>query len=143
MALASTLAGIAINYKGTGLPHGFSFAFRDVLSHGSAVACPRPVLEIYLPLVEMPTRKLAAVFPVDAGAPINEVGEAIFTSLENFYRSLGHPARLSEVPGINDAVMKKAIEALLKTPSKLENSPRPVPMANAQAVLMQILKSAQ
>jgi len=143
LALASTCGGIAISFKGTGLPHGFSFAFREVLPHGSTVALLlAPCWRYYLPMVESRTRLLAPLFGVNPLLPLSEVGEAIFCALENFYRKLGHPAKLSESPGITNSVLKAAIEALLSNPSKLENSPRPVPMNDARSILLQILKSA-
>jgi alcohol dehydrogenase len=143
VALASTCAGIAITFKGTGLPHGFSFAFRDVLSHGSTVALLlAPCWRYYLPMVELKTRLLAPMFGVSLDLPMSEVAEAIFSALGNFYRKLGHPAKLSELPQVNDALLRDAVQALLKNPSKLDNAPRPVPAANARDILMQILKSA-
>jgi len=143
LALASTCGGIAINFKGTGLPHGFSFCFKDVLAHGSAVwLLLGPCWRYYLPMVEWNTRKLAPLFGVSEALPLEEMGEALFAALGNFCRKLGHPASLSEVPGVTDALLKRAVDAVIKNPGKLQNSPRAVPLDKAAQILMQILKSA-
>ena len=143
LALASTCAGIAITFKGTGLPHGFSFAFREILPHGLTVALLlAPCWRYYLPVVEPQTRALAPLFGINPALPLSELGEAVFSALENFFRKLGQPARLVEAPGITNSILNAAVEALLRNPSKLQNSPRPVPEKDARTILMQILKSA-
>jgi len=143
MALASTCAGIAICYKGTGLPHGFSYAFRDVLPHGSVVALLLiPCWKYYLPAVEEKTRKLAPAFRVDPALPINDLAEAIFSELRKLYQKLGLPASLAEAPGVTNAVLRRSVENLSKNQVKLENAPRPVPPKQAQEILAQIIKSA-
>jgi len=142
MSLASTYGGIGITYKGTGLPHGFSYCFKDILPHGSAVALTIvPSWRYYLPAVEEKTRKLAPIFGVDPGLGLDALGDGIFSRLNDFYRGLGHPARLSEVPEMTEEIYQNAVKAVMKTPQKLANAPRPVPLDQAELILARILRS--
>ena len=142
LSLASTYGGIAITFKGTGLPHGFSYSFKDILLHGSAVALTLlPSWRYYLPAVEEATRRLAPVFGIDPSLELNRVAEGIFSCIKKFFRSLGHPASLKEVKQVNEEVLQKAVMAVMKNPSKLENAPRPVPIGKAEEILKNILVS--
>ncbi len=142
MSLASAYGGIGITYKGTGLPHGFSYCFKDLLPHGSAVALTMvPSWRFYLPAVEAKTRKLAPGFGVEPNLPLPELGEAVFDRFHQFLRALGHPMSLQEVSAVDDRVLQDMVQSVLRTPAKLTNAPRPIAFDQAEQILLQILRS--
>jgi len=141
MSLASTYGGIAITYKGTGLPHGFSYAFKEIIPHGSAVALTLiPSWRYYLPAVYDKTRKLAPLFGVEPALALDEMAEAIFNKLKGFFQELGHPVSLKDIPQVSEQVLQEGVKAVMKNPSKLANAPRPVPLEQAESILNRILR---
>lgn len=143
MGRACVYGGMVITYKGTGLPHGFSFSFFDSIPHGSGVTLTLPYSWAYsLPAVEAKTRELARVFGVSGEGDIKDVGKNVIGALMEFYRKVGHPTRLSEIEGIDQDRLRKAASDMLKNPSKLANAPRPVPPERSREILEDILNAA-
>jgi len=138
LALAAALGGMVNRFKSTGLPHLCSFSWFGRIAHGTAVAMLLPACwEFYLgnPAVAARTMELADVFP-------GKTQEEVIASYRAFLSRLGVPERLVDFPGITPELLRKTAESGAQNPMKLERAPRPVPLAQSGAILMDILKKS-
>ena len=138
MMIASSLGGMTIRFKSTGLPHLCSFSWYGKIAHGEAVALLLPeAWEYYLanPAVSARTMERADVFP---GQNPLEVIE----SYREFIRSTGLPEKLSAWPGITTALLERTAGSGSENRMKLENAPQPVPLEKSYDILLSIMKRA-
>ncbi len=143
MSRACLLGAMVITFKGTGLPHGFSFSFYGVVPHGSGVTLTLPYSWAYSVMsVEQKTRELAGLFGAGSEGPIRDVARDTIQALIDFYRKVGHPTTLSEIEGIDEERIRRAAADMKMNPSKLENAPRPVPIERSEEILTSILEAA-
>lgn len=138
MSFAATLGGMVIRFKSTGLPHLASFSWYGRLEHGLAVAMLLPACWRYYlgnPAVAERTMQLAPLFP-------GETPEEVIASFRRFLDSVGVPATLSDCPGITPELLKETARSGAQNKMKLENAPRPVPVAESEKILSGILRQA-
>lgn len=141
MSYAACFGGMVIRYKSTGLPHLCSFSWMGVMPHGLAAAMLLPYAWDYYieeEKVAERTMKLAPVFGVGDGDPLSVV-----KAYREFILSLGVPAALKDVGGgMNKSLLKRTAASASANTMKLELSPRPVPVDEAEKVLAAILEKA-
>ena len=138
MLIASTLGGMTIRFKSTGLPHLCSFSWYGRIAHGEAVALLLPeAWKYYLanPLVSERTMELSEIFP---GSTPQEVIE----SYQAFIASLGLPQKLSNWSGITPELLEQTARSGAENKMKLENAPQPVPVEESFGILFDILKKS-
>ncbi|UCD79013.1 MAG: iron-containing alcohol dehydrogenase [Desulfobacterales bacterium] len=136
VALGTDLGGYAIMVGGTSGPHLNSFSLVKYLSHGRACALMNPYYTVFFaPAVEERVRKIGAIFKrhgyieaeLDA-LSAKDLGRTVAAGILSFNRKIGFPTMLSEIEGIDRAVMEKILTAA-KDPqleSKLQNMPVPL-----------------
>ena len=138
MMVASTLGGMTIRFKSTGLPHLCSFSWFGRIAHGEAVALLLPeAWEYYLAneKVAARTMELADIFP--GNTPQEVIG-----SFREFIRSTGLPEKLSAWEGITMELLERTAGSASENRMKLENAPRPVPLDESYEILLSIMKKA-
>ena len=136
MALAATLGGMVIRHKSTGLPNLCSFSWFGRLEHGLAAIMLLPECWRYYlgnPAVRERTMQLNAIFP---GATPEEV----IAACRHFLDACGVPARLHDVPGLNQELLETTAKSAGLNRMKLELAPRPVDPDNSYNVLLDILQ---
>ena len=136
LSFAATLGGMVIRYKSTGLPHLASFSWFGRLEHGIAVAMLLPACWRYYlgnPAVAERTMRLAPLFP-------GKTPQEIIVSYRRFLDSLGVPAALRDCPGITPELLEETAHSGARNKMKLENAPRPVPVAESGQILAAILQ---
>jgi len=135
MALAATLGGMVIRHKPTGLPHLCSFSWFGRLEHGLAVIMLLPECWRYYlgnPAVRDRTMQLNAIFP--GGTP-----EEVIASCRRFLDECGVPARVRDVPGLDQELLETTARSAGLNRMKLELAPRPVDPDHSYQVLLDIL----
>ncbi len=136
VALGTDLGGYAIMIGGTNGPHLNSFSLVKYLSHGRACALMNPYYTVFFsPAVEDRVRKVGAIYKKHGHLAADldklkgrDLGLAVAEGMIAFNRRIGFPTRLSEVEGVDRAVLDKALKAA-KDPqleSKLQNMPVPL-----------------
>ena len=138
MMLASTLGGMTIRFKSTGLPHLCSFSWFGRIAHGEAVAMLLPeAWRYYLanPAVAARTMELAEIFP-------GSTPEEIITSFRAFLTSIGLPEKLSAWQGITPELLERTARSGAENRMKLENAPHPVPLEQSYEILLSIMKKS-
>ena len=138
MMVASTLGGMTIRFKSTGLPHLCSFSWFGRIAHGEAVALLLPeAWEYYLAneKVAARTMELADIFP--GNTPQEVIG-----SFREFIRSTGLPEKLSAWEGITMELLERTAGSASENRMKLGNAPRPVPLDESYEILLSIMKKA-
>ena len=141
LSAAATLGGMVIRNKPTSLPHLCSFSFFDKIPHGIVVACLLPHFwRFYLEEEAMRERTmlLKGVFPGTS----QDTPEAIVDAFASFIVSCGAPKSLGELPGCDEALIKKVAEAARQNAQKLETAPRPVPLEESAKIISGVLKKA-
>lgn len=136
MSFAATLSGMVIRFKSTGLPHLASFSWFGRLEHGIAVAMLLPACWRYYlgnPAVAERTMRLAPLFP-------GKTPEEVISSYRRFLDLLGVPAALRDCPGITPELLEATARSGAQNKMKLENAPRPVPVADSERILSAILQ---
>lgn len=137
MLIASTLGGMTIRFKSTGLPHLCSFSWFGRIAHGEAVALLLPgAWEYYLANADVAKRtmELADIFP---GTEPQEV----IASYREFIKSTGLPEKLSAWQGITPELLEQTARSGAENRMKLDNAPQPVPLENSYDILLSIMKS--
>ncbi len=135
MAMASTLGGMVIRYKSTGLPHLCSFSWFGRIEHGTAAAMLIPACWRYYlgsEKVAERTMELADLFP---GKTPGEV----VASFRNFLTGCGVASSLADYPGLTPELFEKTARSAGENPMKLQLAPRPVDPAEAYQVIKGIL----
>ena len=138
MLIASTLGGMTIRFKSTGLPHLCSFSWYGRIAHGEAVALLLPeAWKYYLanPLVAERTMELSEIFP--GSTPLE-----VIESYQAFIASLDLPQKLSNWSGITPELLEQTARSGAENKMKLENAPQPVPVEESFGILLDILKKS-
>lgn len=137
MLVASTLGGMTIRFKSTGLPHLCSFSWFGRIAHGEAVALLLPgAWRYYLanPAVAERTMELSEIFP-------GTTPEEVISSYQEFIRSTGLPEKLSAWQGITPELLERTAGSGAENRMKLDNAPNPVPLEKSYDILLSIMKS--
>ena len=137
MLVASTLGGMTIRFKSTGLPHLCSFSLFGRIAHGEAVALLLPgAWRYYLanPAVAERTMELADIFP-------GTTPQEVIASYQEFIRSTGLPEKLSAWQGITPELLERTAGSGAENRMKLDNAPNPVPLEKSYDILLSIMKS--
>lgn len=137
MLIASTLGGMTIRFKSTGLPHLCSFSWFGRIAHGEAVALLLPgAWRYYLanPAVAERTMELSEIFP-------GTTPEEVISSYQKFIRSTGLPEKLSAWQGITPELLERTAGSGAENRMKLDNAPNPVPLEKSYDILLSIMKS--
>jgi alcohol dehydrogenase class IV len=138
MAAASTLGGMVIRYKPTGLPHLCSFSWFGKIEHGLAVAMLLPhAWNYYIERQEVKDRtmRLREFFPGNTPAEVIQ-------SYRKFLDSIGVPKTLQAFPDITPELLRITAADAGQNKMKLELAPRPVPLDRSQIILNEILQRA-
>ncbi len=139
MSFAATLGGMVIRFKSTGLPHLASFSWFGRLEHGISVAMLLPACWRYYlgnPAVVARTMQLSPLFP-------GNTPEEVIASFRHFLDSVGVPAALRACPGITQELLEETARSGAQNKMKLENAPRPVPVAESERILSAILQQTR
>ena len=137
MLVASTLGGMTIRFKSTGLPHLCSFSWFGRIAHGEAVALLLPgAWRYYLAnhAVAERTMELADIFP-------GTTPQEVIASYQEFIRSTGLPEKLSAWQGITPELLERTAGSGAENRMKLDNAPNPVPLEKSYDILLSIMKS--
>lgn len=135
MAMASTLGGMVIRFKSTGLPHLCSFSWFGRIEHGTAAAMLIPASwRYYLGREEVAakTMELAEFFP-------GETPAEVVASFRNFLTRCGVAPRLAAYPDLTPELFEKTARSAEENPMKLKLAPRPVEPKDAYQVIKTIL----
>ena len=138
LSAAATLGGMCIKNRPTSLPHLCSFSFYGQVSHGEAVAALLiPFWQYYLgeERVREETMKLAGIFSAEK----ESVPEEVVANAARFVGENGGVYRLSELGCPESMIRKTAADAVLN-PVKLQSSPRPLALQDAERVIGEILR---
>ena len=138
MLTASTLGGMTIRFKSTGLPHLCSFSWFGRIAHGEAVAVLLPeAWKYYLanPAVKARTMELSGIFP-------GSTPEEVIESYCDFTRSIGLPEKLSAWEKISPELLERTARSGAENKMKLELAPQPVPLEKSYEILLSILKNS-
>ena len=138
MLIASTLGGMTIRFKSTGLPHLCSFSWYGRIAHGEAVAVLLPeAWKYYLanPRVAERTMELSEIFP-------GSTPQEVIASYQEFLNSISMPQKLSHWQGITPELLEQTARSGAENKMKLENAPQPVPLEESCAILLDILKKS-
>ncbi len=136
MALAATLGGMVIRHKSTGLPHLCSFSWFGRIDHGLAAIMLLPECWRYYlgnPAVRERTMQLNRIFPGDSP-------EKVIGSCRRFLDACGVPARLRDIPGLDQDLLESTARSAGLNRMKLELAPRPVDPERSCEVLLDILR---
>jgi alcohol dehydrogenase len=152
VALGTDLGGYAIMVGGTSGPHLNSFSLVSYLSHGRACALMNPYYTVFFtPAVEERVRRVGDIFKKHGYISKNpesltggDLGRTVAEGMLTFNRSIGFPTRLSEIEGVQAAVLDKILTAA-KDPqleSKLQNMPVPLSADLVDTYMAPILQAA-
>ena len=139
MLVASTLGGMTIRFKSTGVPHLCSFSWFGRIAHGEAVAVLLPeAWKYYLanPKVAERTMELAEIFP-------GTTPEEVIESFQKFTSSIGLPQKLSNWQEITPELLEKTARSGAENKMKLENAPQPIPLEKSYEILLDIMKKSR
>lgn len=136
LGLATDLGGYAIMVGGTNGAHLTSFSLVDILSHGRACAILNPFYTVFFaPAIKNQLKQLAKLFfkydlLQEDSSHLNgkELGIAVANGLIALSKRVGFPTTLSEIKGMTQAHIDKALQAA-KNPQlqmKLKNMPIPL-----------------
>lgn len=152
LGLATDLGGYAIMLGGTNAGHLSSFALVDILPHGRACGLLNPYFLVAFSaaiprqltkLAELLRRhQLIAALP---GKSHSSLAYAVAQGLQNFYRQVGFPLSLKEIPGYSVSHLERLL-AMVTNPqlqSKLQNMPRPLTPEEAQNLFSEVLQAAE
>lgn len=135
LSAAATLAGMAIRFSPTSLPHLLSFSFCGKAPHGAAVAALLPHFWKFY-LREEPVRKqtmlLSGVFP-------GNTPEEVIGSYEKWIESCGGTVHPGELTGTGTEWIDKLAEDAAQNPVKLESAPRKIRADECRTVFHDVL----
>ena len=145
MAYASVLGGTVIGgnkFKGTGGPHMNSFSWADTIAHGNSTGIMLPyymayyarnpaVIEKLLPIAQMLN------LPVEG-----DLGVSVASAILDWYKSMGFPTKLTEMPGWLAEYKNKALQDASQNAMKLQAMPNPVPVEKVDEIIGPIIQAA-
>ena len=138
MMIASTLGGMTIRFKSTGLPHLCSFSWFGRIAHGEAVVLLLPeAWRYYLanPAVAARTMELAGIFP--GNSPLE-----VISSFREFITAAGMPEKLSAWPEITPELLMRTAASGCENRMKLDLAPNPVPLDKSYDILLDIMQKS-
>jgi len=152
LGLATDLGGYAIMLSGTNGAHLTSFSLVDILSHGRACALLNPYYTVFFaPAIQHQLHRLAELWAkyglMSAESTTlegRELGMAVAKGLIVLSKKVDFPTTLSEVKGMDDSHIEKALTAA-KNPqleSKLNNMPIPLKASHVNKYMRPILQAA-
>ncbi len=152
LGLATDLGGYAIMMGGTNGAHLTSFSLVDILSHGRACALLNPYYTVFFaPAIQYQLHRLAELFTKyglmsaeSTSLEGRELGIAVANGLIVLSKKVDFPTTLSEIEGMDDLHIDKALTAA-KNPqleSKLKNMPVPLTAGNVNEYMRPILQAA-
>ena len=153
LGLATDLGGYAIMLGGTNGAHLTSFSLVDILSHGRACALLNPYYTVFFaPAIQRQLQRLAELLakynlmsPEDSSSEGRELGVAVAKGLIALSRRVNFPTTLSEIEGMDQSYIDKALEAA-KNPqleSKLKNMPVSLTADQVDEFIRPILEAAK
>ena len=136
LGLATDLGGYAIMVGGTNGGHLNSFSLVDVLSHGRACALLNPYYTVFFaPAIEDRLRKIAQIYRKQGffeGDPSSlsgrDLGMALAQGMIALSKSAGFPTRLTEVEGLSEAHIERALNAAKNPQLEMKLKAMPVPL---------------
>jgi alcohol dehydrogenase len=152
LGLATDLGGYAIMMGGTNGAHLTSFSLVNILSHGRACALLNPYYTVFFaPAIQHQLSRLAELFTKyglmsseSSSLEGRELGVAVAKGLIALGKKVDFPATLSEIEGMDESFLKKALTAA-KNPqleSKLKNMPVPLTAGHVNKYMRPILQAA-
>ena len=152
LGLGTDLGGYAIMIGGTSGAHLTSFSLVDVLSHGRACALMNPYYTVFFaPAIEEQLRKIGRIYKKSGYVDEDlerlsgrELGLAVAKGMVRFSEFLGFPTCLSDVTGLSQGHLAKALTAA-KNPQldmKLRNMPVPLNADLVEEYMRPILEAA-
>jgi len=152
LGLATDLGGYAIMMGGTNGAHLTSFSLVDILSHGRACALLNPYYTVFFaPAIQHQLRRLAELFTrydlmssESSSLEGRELGVAVAKGLLALSKKVDFPTTLSEIEGMDESYLEKALAAA-KNPqleSKLKNMPVPLTAGHVNEYMRPILQAA-
>jgi len=152
LGLATDLGGYAIMVGGTNGAHLNSFSLVDILSHGRACALLNPYYTVFFaPAIQKQLKKLTILFSkygLTEKSSIElegkELGLAVAEGLIALSKRVSFPTTLSEINGMNESHIEKAVQAA-KNPQlemKLKNMPVPLTSDMVDEYMRPILEAA-
>ncbi len=152
LGLATDLGGYAIMMGGTNGAHLTSFSLVNILSHGRACALLNPYYTVFFaPAIQHQLHRLADLFAKyglmsfeSSSLEGRELGTAVAKGLIALSKKVDFPTTLSEIGGMNESFIDKALAAA-KNPqleSKLKNMPIPLRVEHVDEYMRPILQAA-
>jgi alcohol dehydrogenase len=152
LGLGTDLGGYAIMVGGTNGAHLTSFSLVDILSHGRACALLNPYYTVFFaPAIQKQLKKLAKLFSKyklmeksGRDLQVKELGLAVAKALIELSTRVGFPTTLSEIKGMSEAHIEKALQAA-KSPQlqmKLRNMPVPLTSDMVDEYMKPVLEAA-
>ncbi len=153
LGLATDLGGYAIMVGGTNGAHLTSFSLIDVTSHGRACGLMNPYYTVFFAPAVQPQLRIVGQLLAEAGfmesGVLNrtgrELGTVVAEGLRSFYRSIGVPTTLTELPSFSEVHIDRALAAA-KNPQlemKLKNMPIPLNASLVDEYMEPILLAAK
>ena len=135
--IASSLGGLTIRNKSTGLPHLLSFSWFGRIEHGIAVARLLPAAwRYYIGRKEVEARTL------EIGKTLGgSTAEEVIANYEKLLDMWNVP-KLNAFDGLTPELLEQTCRSAGANRMKLELAPRPVPLENSEEVLHNVLIDA-
>lgn len=135
--IASSLGGLTIRNKSTGLPHLLSFSWFGRIEHGIAVARLLPAAwRYYIGRKEVEARTL------EIGKTLGgSTAEEVIANYEKLLDMWNVP-KLNTFDGLTTELLEQTCRSAGANRMKLELAPRPVPLENSEEVLHNVLIDA-
>ena len=135
--LAAALGGLTIRNKSTGLPHLLSFSWFGCIEHGIATARLLPAAwRYYIAREEVAARTLEIGKVLGGDTP-----EEVISNYEKLLAAWQVP-QLTDFPDLNSELLGQTCRSAGANRMKLELAPRPVPLAESEKILHDILADA-
>ena len=153
IGLATDLGGYAIMVGGTSGPHLTSFSLVDIVSHGRACGLMKPYYLVFYSKAIQPQLKIVGNIFKKHGytdADIDKLegralAEAVANAMIAFWKSIGAPTTLADIPGFKkDVHIPRALKAA-KDPDlkmKLQNMPVSMTADDVDEYMAPILEAA-
>ncbi len=153
IGLATDLGGYAIMIGGTSGPHLTSFSLVDIIGHGTACGLMNPYYLVFYSKAIQPQLKIVGnIFKRHGYTDKDidkiegrELAETVAQAMIAFWKSIGAPTTLSEIPGFEKGVHIPRALSAAKDPDlkmKLQNMPVPMSADNVDEFMAPILEAA-
>lgn len=157
LGLATDLGGYAIMLGGTSAGHLSSFALVDILPHGRACGLLNPYFLIpFSSAISWQLSKIAELLAKhqlisdistrgDSKVEPASLAFTVVQGLQNFYRRVGFPRSLQEIPGYTSAHLERLLQMITNPQlhSKLQNMPLPLTPEQAQQLFTDVFQAAE